>query len=40
LMRFKSTVSQLQKNSAMIEDVVHNIGNTLLVQPRDFRGSL
>ena len=37
LVRFKSTISQLHKNAAMIEDVVHNISQTLLVQMKDFK---
>jgi len=39
LVRFKSTVSQLHKNAAMIDDVVQNISNTLLIQARDFKSS-
>ena len=38
LVRFKSTVSQLHKNAAMIDDVVSSIAGTLLIQARDFRG--
>jgi dynein heavy chain len=37
LVRFKSTISQLHKNAAMIEDVVQSISQTLLVQMKDFK---
>ena len=39
LVRFKSIISQLHKNAAMIEDVVSNISSTLLVQMKDFKQS-
>ena len=35
--RFSNTVSQLQKNAAMIEDIIDKIANTLLVQGSDFK---
>lgn len=37
LSRFSNTVSQLQKNATMIEDIIEKIANTLLVQGNDFR---
>ena len=37
LSRFSNTVSQLQKNATMIEDIIDKIANTLLVQGNDFR---
>jgi len=36
LVRFGSVISQIQKNAAMIEDVINKISSTLLLQAKDF----
>ena len=36
LVRFGSVISQIQKNAAMIEDVINKIAGTLLLQAKDF----
>jgi dynein heavy chain, axonemal len=37
LVRFSSIVSQVHKNSSMIEDILKKVSSTLLVQLKDFR---
>ena len=36
LVRFGSAISQVQKNSSMIDDVINKISSTLLIQGKDF----